>query len=115
MTYQYTRHTARYKNSAGQTVNSPSSISLLSKEMYCQNSRLTNSVCDGGDRISIDYHYGTGTGANNLFLLATTFSSQHEQESFVTCYEYDKYGRQIGESQPKSGITVSQCNAKRGF
>ncbi len=113
--YKYTLLSARYKNAAGSIVNATTPISMLTRAISCENSAMVSERCQGNDQITIDYHYGTGSGANNLWLIASTYSSQRERSSFVTCYEHDKYGRVIGESQPKSGISVSACNTKRGF
>ena len=115
--YNYQLYTARFKNQSGVIVDGTKPISLLSSEVYCQNSNPngTGTTCYGNDKITIDYHYGSGSDVNNLFLLGTTFSSQHEATTYTTCFEYDKYGNRIGESQPKSGISVDSCNLKKGF
>ena len=111
--YSSQNYTARYKNSSGNVVSSPSSISLISSEYFCRNSNMSGATCAAGDKITTTYHYGSGTQSNNLFLIGETISAQDDSEVYTTCYKYDKYGNRIGVSLPESGIT--DCNAGREF
>nr|WP_010131600.1 hypothetical protein [Microbulbifer agarilyticus] len=60
--------------------------------------------CAGGaaDEVVTRYEYGNSNEANNLNVTGVIVSSGGE--SLRTCYEYDDYGRQIGETSPRAGL-----------
>lgn len=109
----YQNYFARYKNDLGVLTNSTVPISLLQSRFHCKNSNVYSNTCIGNDKITTSYHYGSGSAANNLFLIGQTIATQGEPEVYTTCFKYDKYGNQIGHSQPKSGIT--DCNIGREY
>ena len=113
---QYTSqsYTARYKNSGGKIVNSPSTINLISSEFFCRASNMSGSnVCENGDKITTTYHYGFGNQSNNLFLIGESVSAEDDPDVYTTCYRYNIYGNRIGVSLPESGIT--DCNVGREY
>jgi YD repeat-containing protein len=48
------------------------------------------------------YEYGGTNESNNLNVTGVIVSSNGE--NLRTCYEYDDYGRQIGETSPRAGL-----------
>lgn len=111
--YSYQQYNARFLNSSGTMTTSSQPIWLLSSEFSCQNSNVSGQNCSSNDKVEIAYHYGSGSGSNNLFLQGKTVTSQADNKSLTYCYKYDKYGHQIEESSPKSGIT--DCNVGREY
>jgi YD repeat-containing protein len=111
--FNYQQYNARYRNDAGTMITSSQPIWLLSSEFSCQNSNVNGSNCIGNDKVVTSYEYGSGNGSNNLFLQGKTITSEADNKSRTYCYKYDKYGNQIEESRPKSGIT--NCNNGREF
>jgi len=111
--FDYTQYSARYKNSNGIIETRDDQIWLLSSESICQNSQMTDGVCEGQDKVTTTYHYGSGEGSNNLFLQGKTILSEKDNKSRTYCYKYDRFGNQIEQSLPKSGIV--DCNLGREF
>jgi len=112
--YNYQQYNARYINDAGTLTTSSAPIWLLSSQFSCKNSNVTNDTgCAGGDKTTTTYNYGSGTAANNLFLIGSTLTTEGETNTYTTCYKYDKYGNLIGETQPKAGI--ADCNIGREY
>jgi hypothetical protein len=111
--YSYQQYSARYLNAVGTLATSNKPIWLLSSKFSCQNSNVSGAGCSGNDKVETVYEYGSGSTANNLFLLGKTITSQADGKSLTYCNKYDKYGNTIEESLPKSGIT--DCNIGRGY
>jgi hypothetical protein len=111
--YYYGNKYARYKKDNASIQNAATPISLLTSKIHCKDSSLSGASCSGGDKVTTTYNYGTGTSANNLFLIGETMTTQGESEVYRTCYKYDKYGNQIGITQPKAG--VADCNVGREY
>jgi hypothetical protein len=111
--YKYQQYSARYLNSNNTMASSNKPIWLLASEFHCQNSDVSADSCAGNDKVTTTYHYGSGTGSDNLFLQGKTITSEADNENRTFCYKYDQYGNQIEQSQPKSGIT--NCNSGREF
>lgn len=113
--YTYQQYYARYINDVGTLATSSSPIWLLSSKFFCKNSNVTsnNTACESADKITTTYNYGSGTAGNNLFLIGTSLTTEGDSKIYNTCYKYDKYGNQIGETQPKAGI--ADCNVGREY
>ena len=111
--YSYRQYNGRFLNTSGTMTTSNQPIWLLSSEFSCQNSNVSGQECSGNDKVEIDYHYGSGSGSNNLFLQGETITSQTDNKNLTYCYKYDKYGHKIEASLPKSGI--SDCNVGREY
>jgi hypothetical protein len=111
--YSYQQYNGRFLNASGTMTTSSQPIWLLSSEFSCQNSNVSGQECSGNDKVEIDYHYGSGSGSNNLFLQGKTITSQTDNKSLTYCDKYDKYGHKIESSLPKSGI--SDCNVGREY
>lgn len=109
----YDQYNARFLNANGQMADADSSIWLLSSKETCLNSTFSGSQCTENDKITTTYEYGSGTSANNLFLLGETIFSQADNKTRITCFKYDRYGNQIATTAPKSGVT--DCNLNRGY
>jgi len=97
--YNYELMYATYKAKAGLEV-SPDGIWLLDTESYCANSTYNGSTCSGGDEVKVTYQYSAG----NLFTIGKLV--QADGKSLRTCYRYDNYGNQIGETSPKANLTT---------
>ena len=103
--YQYEQKYARYyKNNATTIEQADSPIWLLTSEITCIAKAATETGCQAGDALTTTYEYGKDTEANNLWLTGTVVTSA-SGESRRTCYEYDMYGNQIGESSPSANLT----------
>lgn len=102
--FTYTQHYAHVKNASGQRVQVSDPIWLLTRERRCADSQHTGSACAGNDEISIRYEYDH----DNLHLTEMAVSSQQDQKTLTTCYQYDRYGNRIGETPPKAN--PSGCN-----
>jgi len=112
--YKYQQYYARYKNASNNIVQASTPVWLLAEERFCKkgaslvpttgNYTATGSQCALGasDEVITTYEYGSSTGVNNLFLTGKAISSN--TKTLKTCYEYDQYGNQIGETKPL-GVT----------
>ena len=111
--YFYTPKSAVYLLAHDKSVPevSPFPIYLLTRESKCQNTAASGNGCtDPNDEIVTEYDYGPSQYgvANNLLLRGVTVTAKNSQgvrESRRTCYAYDKYGNQIGETKPKAELT----------
>lgn len=81
---------------------STSPVYLKSSEMFCANSTTkADGSCTGQDKITTTYEYLH----DNLLMTGKVVTSEADNKSLRTCYQYDKYGRKIGETQPKANLT----------
>ncbi|WP_141235610.1 hypothetical protein [Pseudoalteromonas sp. NBT06-2] len=110
--YEYKEYYARYKNQSGTLTTSSEPIWLLDYEYECKGSAMSGVNCSGNDKVTTTYNYGSGSAANNLFLIGTTISTQGETDTRTTCFTYDSQGREIGVSSPRAQL---DCNAIREY
>ena len=112
--YKYAPFYAFYKKD-GETITQDSDpVWLLSSEHTCISSAINDTGCDGGevDTIKTNYYYGPQTSgvANNLLLRGKSVTADGNPSVRVTCYEYDKTGKLMGETKPKGNSTdVQSC------
>lgn len=107
---QYAQKRAWIKGASGGYQQVAEPIWVLASEHRCINTQGTFNPgtglgsCAGGtsDEVVTTYEYGGSNGANNLNVTGVIVSSGGE--SLRTCYEYDDYGRQIGETSPRAGL-----------
>lgn len=107
----YQQYYARYLTDSGSLVTSTAPIWLISSTYECKNSNLVNYECEGDDKVTTTYHYGSGSTANNLFLIGETIRAEDGTDTRTYCFKYDRYGNEIETSSPKSGVT--DCNVNR--
>ena len=101
--YEYQQKQAYYYQASGsKAYGSP--IWLKTAEKYCTNSNYSGSSCQAGDEVVVRFEYNN----DNLLMTGKTAFSQKENKTLRTCYEYDSYGNQIGETQPNANLT--SCN-----
>lgn len=101
--YEYESRQAYYYQASG-SKGYGSPIWLKAAEKYCTNSNYVGSSCQAGDEVVVRFEYIN----DNLLMTGKTVFSQKENKTFRTCYEYDSYGNQIGETQPNANLT--SCN-----
>lgn len=98
--YSYTKRYAQYKINGSATSTSPDGIWLLNTESHCANSSYTGGSCQGGDEVVTQYQYDTA----NLQLIGKAVTA--DGVTLRTCYRYDIYGNQIGETQPNAALST---------
>lgn len=109
--YNYEPRYAYYKRNGEAITQDPDPVWLLTSEHTCRTSDATSIGCVGGDldMVKTSYYYGpqNGAQANNLLLRGKSIVAQGSSglETRVWCYEYDKYGKLIGETLPKGNST----------
>lgn len=100
--YYYQQYYAKVLNSySGSKTQLADGIWLLYQEKTCTNSAMSSDTCTGSDAVVTNYEYLH----DNLLMTGTTLYSQRENKTLRTCYYYDKYGNQIGKTEPKAGLT----------
>jgi len=111
--YTYTPMYASYKKDSEAITQDADPVWMLTGELSC----MTGSSCVDGDSdsIKITYEYGSQTAgsANNLLMtgkIVTAYDASNTIKTEVTCYQYDKYGNRIGETQPNGNAGRNSCN-----
>jgi len=103
--YKYTPLYANYYRDNDTSLTRASTpVWRLTQEISCMSKASTGTGCQAGDEMTIDYEYGSGNGPNNLWLTGKVVRA--DNQSRRTCYEYDIYGHQIGETQPNGTGTT---------
>lgn len=97
--FTYAQKYATYKINGNTAEQSLDGIWLKATESYCVNSSYNGSSCAGNDEVVTHFEYEP----SNLFLVGVAMTAQGETQR--TCYRYDVYGNQIGETKPKAGLT----------
>lgn len=109
--YFYEQKYAYYKNSSGNIVRASTPIWLLTKESICKTGASSGNGCKtASDEVVTEYDYGKQQSgiANNLWLKGVTVTDKETNESRRTCYEYDKVGNKISETEPNANL--SSCS-----
>ena len=96
--FEYTPLSAHYYDTNGAWITG-SAIWMKAAEKYCINSNASSGVCPGGDEVVTNFEYTT----NNLLLKGKTVTVP-EGTVHRTCYQYDKYGNQIGVTTPNANL-----------
>lgn len=116
--YKYDKFYARYKINSGSVTTSSDPIWLVTEESYCikgaAKAPVTGEItpalegCSLGssDEVKITYEYDDAIGVTNLYMKAKVIKADNVTRR--TCYEYDIYGNQIGETKPLG--TASVCS-----
>ncbi len=115
--YNYEPKYAYYKRNGEAIAQDPDPVWMLTSEHTCRNSEATNTGCASGnlDMVKTSYYYGpqSTAQANNLLLRGKSIVAEGSSgalETRVWCYEYDKYGKLIGETLPKgNSATLESC------
>jgi len=106
--YEYTSFPASYYSSGAAPVLVSAPIVLKTAEISCANSDLVGNTCAANDQIITRYEYES----DNLYMTGMTVEAYdgtvQQRITKRSCYEYDKYGNKIGETQPKSN--QSSCS-----
>lgn len=109
--YNYEPMYAYYKRDGEAITQDPDPIWMLTSEHTCRVGETTSTGCVNGvaDKVETSYYYGPQNGqANNLLLRGKSITAQGTPSTRVWCYEYDKYGKLIGETAPKGNSTNLQ-------
>ncbi|MBK8187842.1 MAG: hypothetical protein IPK77_11715 [Cellvibrio sp.] len=111
--YKYEPRYAYYKKDGEAITRDPDPIWMLTSEHTCRMSEATDNGCATGnsDMVQTVYYYGPQNGqANNLLQRGKSITAEGTPSIRVWCYEYDKYGKLIGETSPKGNSTsVQSC------
>jgi len=112
--YKYAPFYAFYKKDSETITQDPDPVWLLSSEHTCISSAINDTGCEGGevDTVRTNYYYGPQSSgvANNLLLRGKSVTADGTPSVRVTCYEYDKTGKLMGETKPKGNSTdVQSC------
>ena len=107
---KYAQKFAWIRSASGGYQQAAEPIWMLSSEHRCIttqgsfNPTTGSGSCAGGssDEIVTAYEYGGTNEPNNLNVTGAVVSSGGD--SLRTCYEYDDYGRRIGETSPRAGL-----------
>jgi hypothetical protein len=100
--YEYTQLSARYYNGGSSKISGPP-IWMRTAERYCIASASTGNGCSNNDEVVTTYEYQH----DNLLITGMTVTDPMTGTTLRTCFQYDKYGNQIGKTAPKAGLT--QC------
>lgn len=98
--YEYTPLSARYFNSSGTRITG-SPIWMKTAEKYCINSNYSG-ACGAGDEVVTRFEY------NHDNLLMTGMTVTADGVTLRTCYQYDRFGNQIGKTTPNANRAT--CN-----
>jgi YD repeat-containing protein len=96
----YNEEFATYKTNSTSSSQSNDGIWLLHTQSSCINSNYSGSACIGNDEAVTTYEYESG----NLHLIGVTVTAANK--TLRTCYRYDIYGNQIGETKPKANVAT---------
>jgi hypothetical protein len=115
--YNYEPKYAYYKRNGETIAQDPDPVWMLTSEHTCRTSDATSTGCVAGnlDMVKTSYYYGpqSTAQANNLLLRGKSIIAEGSSgalETRVWCYEYDKYGKLIGETLPKgNSTTLESC------
>lgn len=110
--YNYEPKYAYYKINGEAIAQDPDPVWMLTSEHTCRTSDATSTGCAAGnlDMVKTSYYYGPQSvaQANNLLLRGKSIMAEGSSGTLQTrvwCYEYDKYGKLIGETLPKGNST----------
>lgn len=98
--YDYTPLNAHYFDGSGSKITG-SPIYMRTGERYCINSNYS-SACEAGDEVVTQFEY------NHDNLLMTGMTVTANGVTLRTCYQYDRFGNQIGKTPPNAARTT--CN-----
>ncbi len=114
--YNYEPLYAYYKKDGEAITQDPDPVWMLTSEHTCRTTVATSTGCVGGDidMVKTLYYYGPQNAAqpNNLLLRGKSITGEGNSSSLETrvwCYEYDKYGKLIGETAPKGNSNLQSC------
>ncbi|MDO8336346.1 MAG: hypothetical protein Q7T74_06220 [Candidatus Saccharibacteria bacterium] len=116
--YNYEPKYAYYKRNGEAIAQDPDPVWMLTSEHTCRTFEATSTGCMSGnslDMVKTSYYYGpqSTAQANNLLLRGKSIVAEGSSgalETRVWCYEYDKYGKLIGETLPKgNSTTLESC------
>lgn len=99
--YEYTPLSAQYFNGGSSKVQG-SPIWMKTAEKFCIDSNYSGG-CQGGDEVIKRFEYQH----DNLLLTGVTVTSP-DGRVLRTCYQYDRFGNEIGVTSPRAGRT--SCN-----
>lgn len=113
--YNYEPMYAYYKKDGESITQDPDPIWMLTSEHTCMTTEATSSGCSGGasDTVKTTYEYGPQNAGlpNNLLLLGKVVTAatskggdNMEITSRRTCFQYNKYGNKIGQTEPKAKL-----------
>lgn len=104
----YVLRNAWIASPGGGFVQIPDPVWLLASTSFCRTSNATGNPAApcavAGDEVLTTYDYGPGAGPNNLFLRAVVVTA--DGQSLRTCYEYDRLGRRVTETEPSANLAA---------
>lgn len=108
--YFYGQKYAYYRNNSSSITQADTPIWLLTKESTCSAGAASGNGCaNSNNEVVTEYYYGPQSGqANNLHLRGVAVTADNTTR--VTCYAYDRYGNQIGVTEPKGTASLTSCH-----
>jgi hypothetical protein len=104
----YVQRNAWIASTSGGFVQIPDPVWLLASTSLCRTSAATGNPAApcvaAGDEVLTTYDYGPNAGPNNLFLRGVVVSA--DGQSLRTCYEYDRLGRRVTETEPSANLAA---------
>jgi hypothetical protein len=100
--FEYSQLSARYFDGGGSKITG-APIWMKTAEKFCVNSNFNGSTCTANDEVVTRFEYNS----DNLHLTGKTVTDA-AGATIRTCYQYDKYGNQIGLTTPRANL--STCN-----
>jgi YD repeat-containing protein len=97
--YEYTQKSARYFNNAGTRITG-TPIWMKTAERSCINSSYSQGACAGADEVVTRFEYDN----DNLLMTGMTVTGP-QGVTLRTCYQYDRFGNQIGKTTPNANRT----------
>jgi hypothetical protein len=103
----YVLRNAWIASAAGGYAQIPDPVWLLASTSFCRTSAATGNPAApcavAGDEVLTTYDYGPNAGPNNLFLRGVVVTA--DGQSLRTCYEYDRLGRRVTETEPSANLS----------
>jgi len=100
--YEYTQKRALYFKGGG-SKEYGSWIWMKTAERFCIDSNYAGGACGASDEVVTTFEYNN----DNLLMTGMTVTSPGGP-TLRTCYQYDRYGNQIGKTEPNANLTG--CN-----
>lgn len=99
--FVYQQFFANYYKPDGTKSVADDPVWLKKYEKYCLKSAYSGSACADGDEVVVEFNYDD----DNLNLTSKVVYDPITDKSQKTCFEYDKYGYQIGETSAKGSCS----------
>jgi YD repeat-containing protein len=101
--FEYAQKSARYFAGGTSKITGPA-IWMKTAEKYCANSNYTGTTCANNDEVVTQYEYDPDRNLSMVGMVVTSPSGSRR-----TCFQYDRFGNQIGITKPKGNTGRTSC------